>query len=80
MKIIECLFPKQHIPFVENAKTIKAHCKDCGKQAEAFLFADGDEVLPIGWIGAWVWLRRVYSCSTCNANRMEYVDKYVLGK
>ena len=72
--------PVQRIPMLTpKAHAITICCKNCGRQAPALLYPDGEE-LPPGWVGAWVWFRKVYRCPTCNANMMAFVEKNILGR
>ena len=58
--------PLQRILFIEpKPHAITIRCHDCGKEAPALLHPDGEE-LPKGWVGAWVWFRRVYRCPDCS--------------
>lgn len=67
MGLIKNLFSEQRIPSYTppKAKPITIRCKSCGTQAPALLHPDGEE-LPPGWVGAWVWFRRVYRCPDCS--------------
>ena len=48
-----------------KAHAITIRCHDCGKEAPALLYPDGEE-LPKGWVGAWVRFRRAYRCPDCS--------------
>lgn len=55
-----------------KAHPITIRCKSCGTQASALLRPDREE-LPPGWVGAWVWFRRVYRCPQCGAERVKQI-------